>query len=102
MQEFAQRGVDVLGKDKDLLPLGYRQAVIAGKIGAGTALAAFSPTVVFPLLIASGISYKSAQALMKNPSATRKAVEAAIQKIGPQTATAIIANAEKQQAAQPE
>jgi DNA uptake protein ComE-like DNA-binding protein len=39
---------------------------------------------------------------MKNPSATRKAVEAAIQKIGPQTATAIIANAEKQQAAQPE
>ena len=102
MQEFAQRGVDVLGKDKDLLPLGYRQAVIAGKIGAGTALAAFSPTVVFPLLIASGISYKSAQALMKNPSATRKAVEAAIQKIGPQTATAIISNAEKQQAAQPE
>lgn len=91
MQEFAQRAVEVIGKDKDVLPLGYRQAVIAGKIGTGAALSFFSPLVAGPILVASGMSYTAAQALMKNPSALRKAVEAAIQKIGPSTAAAIAA-----------
>jgi hypothetical protein len=47
------------------------------------------------LLTASGISYAAAQKLMKNPSATRVAVEQAIQRLGPQAAGAIIAREEQ-------
>lgn len=97
MQQFAQRAVDVIGKDKDVLPFGYRQAVIGGKIATGTALTLFSPQVAIPVLIASGISYKTAQQLMKEPSKARKAVEAAIQKIGPRAAGAILFAQQQQQ-----
>jgi len=102
MQKFAQQAVDVIGKDKDAIPLGYRQAVIAGKVGTGAALAAFSPQVAIPVLIAGGLSYGAAQALMKNPSALRKAMEQAIQKIGPATAAAIMAQSGNTPEAQPE
>jgi hypothetical protein len=44
--------------------------------------------------VSSGITYKAAERLMKNPSALRKAVEAAIQKIGPQTAAAMLSQAQ--------
>jgi hypothetical protein len=90
MQEFAQRAVEVIGKDKDVLPLGYRQAVIGSKIATGTALTLFSPQVAVPILFASGVSYKTAQQLMKEPSKARKAVSEAIQKIGPRAAGAIL------------
>jgi hypothetical protein len=90
MQQFAQRAVEVIGKDKDILPLGYRQAVIGSKLATGAALTAFSPSVAIPILVAAGFSYKAAQQLMKEPSKARKAVEAAIQKIGPRTAGAIM------------
>ena len=100
MQQFAQRAVEVIGKDKDVLPLGYRQAVIGSKLATGAALTAFSPSVAIPILVAAGISYKSAQQLMKEPSKARKAVEAAIQKIGPRTAGAIMFAQQQQQ--QPE
>jgi hypothetical protein len=94
MQRFAQEALDILGAEKDILPAGYRQAVIAGKVAGGTALTFFSPQVAVPILVSSGLTYKAAERLMQNPSALRKAVEAAIQKIGPQTAAAMLSQAQ--------
>jgi hypothetical protein len=90
MQKFAQEALDVLGVEKDILPAGYRQAVIAGKVAGGTALTLFSPQVAIPILVSSGITYKAAERLMQNPSALRKAVEKAIQKIGPAAAASLL------------
>lgn len=98
MGEFARKGVEVLGDQPDVLSAGYRQAVIAGKIGGGTALALFNPQLFLPVLVASGISYKAAEQLMKNPSAARAAIEQAIQKIGPQAVASIMAREEKKPA----
>ena len=96
--EFARKGVGVLGGEPDVLSAGYRQAVIAGKIATGGALAVFTPQFAIPLLVASGVTYKTAQALMKNPGAIRIAVQKAIQKLGPQTAAAIVAREETKSA----
>ena len=96
MQKFAQEAVDILGVEKDAIPAGYRQAVIAGKVAGGTALALFTPQVAIPLLVSSGMTYKAAERLMQNPSALRKAVEAAVQKVGPATAAGFIAEANRQ------
>jgi hypothetical protein len=96
MQKFAQEAVDILGAEKDVIPAGYRQAVIAGKVAGGTALALFTPQVAIPLLISSGLTYKAAERLMQNPSALRKAVEAAVQKVGPAAAAGFIAEASRQ------
>lgn len=96
MQQFAQEAVDILGAEKDVIPAGYRQAVIAGKVAAGSALALFTPQVAIPLLVSSGMTYKAAERLMQNPSALRKAVEEAIQKIGPQAAAGFMAEANRQ------
>lgn len=97
MQKFGQEAIDVLGVEKDILPAGYRQAVIAGKVAGGTALSFFAPQVAIPILVSSGISYKVAERLMKNPSALRKSIEKAIQKIGPQAAAAFLADAQREQ-----
>ena len=94
MGQFARRGVGVLGQEPDIINAGYRQAVIAGKIATGTALSFFNPAVAVPLLVASGVSYKAAEQLMKNPSAARIAVQRAVEKLGPQVAGAIAAREE--------
>jgi hypothetical protein len=95
MQQFAQQAIDVLGVEKDILPAGYRQAVIAGKVAGGTALSLFAPQVAIPILVSSGLTYKAAERLMKNPSALRKAMESAIQKIGPQATASFLAEAQR-------
>lgn len=102
MGEFARRGVGVLGGEPDVLTAGYRQAVISGKVlsgltaagAAGGALYLFSPGVVIGVLTASGLSYKAAQQLMKNPSATRAALQRATEKLGPAAVGAIVAREE--------
>jgi hypothetical protein len=99
MGEFARRGVGVLGGEPDVLSAGYRQAVIGGKVLAaggiaGGSLYLFSPLIAVPLLVAAGMSNATARALMKNPGATRIAVEKAIQKLGPQAVGAILAREE--------
>jgi hypothetical protein len=98
MGQFARKGVSVLGNEPDVLNAGYRQAVIAGKIATGTALSFFNPAVAVPLLVASGISYKAAEQLMKNPSAARIAVQRAVEKLGPQVAGSIAAREESRAA----
>jgi hypothetical protein len=98
MGEFARKGVEVLGEQPEVLTAGYRQAVIAGKIGTGTALALFNPQVFVPVMVASGLSYKAAEQLLKNPSAARVVMEQAIQKLGPQTVSSILAREERKPA----
>ena len=94
MSAFARQGVNVLGPEPDVLTAGYRQAVIGGKVLTGGALALFNPAVAVPMLVASGLSYKAAEQLMKNPSAARAAFQKAVDKLGPQAAGAIIAREE--------
>lgn len=91
---FARQGVNILGGPPDVLSAGYRQAVIAGKLATGGALAFFNPVVAMSLLTASGLSYGAAKQLMKNPSAARVAVQRAIDQLGPQAAGAIMAREE--------
>lgn len=94
MGEFSRKGVSVLGGEPDVLTAGYRQAILGGKIVGGGALWLFQPAIVTSVLVASGISYKAAQQLMKNPSATRVAVQRAIEKLGPSAVGAIVAREE--------
>jgi hypothetical protein len=95
MQKFAQQAVDVLGVEKDPVGAGYRQAVILGKMTGAGALTLFNPQVAIPILVSSGLTYKAAERLMKNPSALRKAMESAIQKIGPQATASFLAEAQR-------
>ena len=102
MGEFARKGVGVFGAEPDVLQAGYRQAVISGKVlsgltaagAAGGALYLFNPAIVTSVLVASGLSYKAAQALMKNPSATRVALQQAAERLGPAAVGAIVAREE--------
>jgi hypothetical protein len=102
MGQFSRRGTDVLGAEPDVLTAGYRQAVISGKVlsgltaagAAGGALYLFNLPIVTAVLVASGISYKTAQQLMKNPSAARAALQRATEKLGPAAVGAIVAREE--------
>jgi len=99
MGQFTRKGVGVFGEEPDVLRAGYRQAIATGKgltaLGvAGGSVYLFNPALVLPVLVASGLSYKAAQQLMKNPSATRTAVQRAIEKLGPQAVGAIVAREE--------
>ena len=95
MQEFAQEGVRVLGDRNFQGPLkaNFRSGIIVSKLVGGTALWAYNPAILTPLFLASGLSYKAAERLMKNPSAMRKAVEKAVQKVGPTVAASLIQQA---------
>jgi len=99
MGQFARRGVGVFGEEPDVIRAGYRQAIATGKgltaLGvAGGSVYLFNPALVLPVLVASGLSYKAAQQLMKNPSATRAAVQRAIEKLGPTAVGSIVAREE--------
>lgn len=90
MTGFAREALDVLGPGGAGGAGWQRTAAIGGKLAGGTALTLYSPAVALGVLMASGISYPAAMALMRNPSASRKAVEAAAQKVGPTVVNAII------------
>lgn len=93
MQKYANEALDILGGDVDPLKATYRSLAIGSKLTAGSALTWASPQIAIPVLVASGISYKAAQQLMKSPSASRIAVEKALQKLAPRTANLVIRKA---------
>lgn len=78
LQAEANRALDIVG---DTAGDGgkFRTAMIAGKLTGLGALGLFAPQFAIPILTASGMSYKAAQQLMKDPSATRLAVQKALQ-----------------------
>lgn len=93
MQRYAKEALDILGEDVDPLKATYRSLAIGSKITAGSALTWASPQIAIPVLVASGVSYKAAQQLMKSPSNLRIAVEKALQKLTPRTANLVIRKA---------
>lgn len=93
MQQYSKEALDILGKDVDPLQATYRSLVIGSKITAGSALTWASPQIAIPILVASGLSYTAAKQLMKTPSASRVAVEKALQKLAPRTSNLIIRKA---------
>lgn len=95
MTEFARQALDVLGPGGSVGGGGWqRTAAVGGKLAGGTALTLYSPAIAGAILVASGIAYPTASALMKNPSALRKAVDQAVQKLGPTTVNAILQQAQ--------
>lgn len=78
LQEQATRALNVVG-DTTGEAAKFRNVMIAGKLTGLGALGLFAPSIAVPILTASGMTYKAAQALMSDPSATRLAVQKAIQ-----------------------
>jgi hypothetical protein len=77
LQQTATRALNVVGDTTDEAAK-FRNVMIAGKLAGLGALGFFSPAIAVPILVASGISYKAAQALMKEPSKLRLAVQDAL------------------------
>ncbi len=77
LQQTATRALNVVGDTTDEATK-FRNVMIAGKLAGLGALGFFSPAIAVPILTASGMSYKAAQALMKEPSKLRLAVQDAL------------------------
>lgn len=77
LQQTATRALNVVGDTTDEAAK-FRNVMIAGKLAGLGALGFFSPAIAVPILTASGISYKAAQALMKEPGKLRLAVQDAL------------------------
>ena len=74
----SQKYVKVLGTQEPLSLFG--KAMLASKLFTGAATTIAAPIIAGPVLVASGMTYAAANKLMQNPSATRKAVKAALEK----------------------
>lgn len=90
MAGFAREALDVLGPGGSVGGNIQRTAAIGGKLAGGGALFFYSPPVALSLLAAAGVTYPVANALLKNPSALRRAVDQAVQKLGPTAVNAIV------------
>jgi hypothetical protein len=77
LQQQATRALDIVGDTTDEAAK-FRTLMIAGKLTGLGALGLFAPQFAVPILAASGMSYKAAQQLMKDPGATRLAVQKAL------------------------
>lgn len=96
LQQTATRALNVVGDTTDEATK-FRNVMIAGKLAGLGALGFFSPAIAVPILTASGMSYKAAQALMKEPSKLRLAVQEAL-KQNPGLFSVGISNLRNQQA----
>lgn len=77
LNKTAQTALNVIGKQDPVSLL--KGVMIASKAATGVATAAIIPQVAIPVLIASGMTYGAAKALMKTPSAARLAVKKALE-----------------------
>jgi hypothetical protein len=77
LQPEANRALNIVGDTTDEAQK-FRNIMIAGKLTGLGALGLFSPTIAIPILTASGLSYAAAKSLMKDPGATRLAVQKAL------------------------
>lgn len=96
LQQTATRALNVVGDTTDEATK-FRNVMIAGKLAGLGALGFFSPAIAVPILTASGMSYKAAQALMKEPGKLRLAVQDAL-KQNPGLFSVGISNLRNQQA----
>jgi hypothetical protein len=78
LNEIAQTGVSVLGKQEPATAIG--KLMLASKVATGFATAWAAPAVALPILTAAGLSYAAAKKLMQDPSATRIAIKQALEK----------------------
>lgn len=78
LQDLANRALDVVG-DTSQQGANFRDIMVAGKLTGLGALGLFKPVYAIPILTAAGMPYLAAKQLMKDPGATRLAVQKAIQ-----------------------
>lgn len=79
LQAQANKALDIVGDTTEEAQK-FRTLMIAGKLTGLGALGLFSPVIAAPLLAASGASYLTAKALMKDPGKLRLAVQDALEK----------------------
>lgn len=73
----------------------YRNLLIASKVTGLGLYGIFQPQIAIPLLLASGVSYDVANALMKSPS-LRGALNQAVEKLGPSQVSRIVSQIQEQ------
>lgn len=78
LQDIANRALDIVG-DTSQQGANFRDIMIAGKLTGLGALGLFKPIYAVPILTAAGMPYLAAKQLMKDPGATRLAVQKALQ-----------------------
>jgi hypothetical protein len=73
----------------------YRNLLIASKVTGLGLYGIFQPQIAVPLMLASGISYDVANALMKSP-ALRNTLNQAVEKLGPSQVSRIVSQIQEQ------
>jgi hypothetical protein len=73
----------------------YRNLLIASKVTGLGLYGIFQPQIAVPLMLASGISYDVANALMKSP-ALRNTLNQAVEKLGPTQVSRIVSQIQEQ------
>jgi hypothetical protein len=88
MQRQAQQAFDVVGETAGEATK-YRNLLIAGKVTGLGIYGIFQPQIAIPLLVASGVSYDIAKAMVNSPS-LRSALNQAVEKLGPTQVSRIV------------
>lgn len=101
LQREATQAFDIVGD----IPAGeaskYRNLLIAGKLTGLGVYGWFQPMIALPLLVASGVSYGTAQKLLTSPN-LRNALNQAVEKLGPSETAKLVESIRMQANAQEE
>lgn len=99
LQREATQAFDIVGE----IPAGeaskYRNLLIAGKLTGLGVYGWFQPMIALPLLVASGVSYGTAQKLLTSPN-LRNALNQAVEKLGPSETAKLVESIRMQANAQ--
>lgn len=100
----SQTVFDVVGDTSENLwtnvPGALRNVFIIGKLSGLGSFGLLQPAIALPLMTASGLSYKAAQAALNSPNAAA-ALNQAIGKLGPTAAARFVTQLQTQQEAEP-
>jgi len=93
MQSFSKKAMNVIGGEEDKVALTYRSLAVGSRIVSGSALMWASPVIAVPIMVAGGLSYAAAKALLKTPGKARLFMEKSLQKVSPRIINSIVTRA---------
>jgi hypothetical protein len=99
LQRQATQAFDIVGDTTSGEASKYRNMLILGKFTGIGIYGLFQPAIAIPILVASGMSYGTAQKLLTSPN-LRNALNQAIEKIGPSEASKLVESIRMQSNAQ--
>jgi hypothetical protein len=98
LQSFSKKAMNVIGGEEDKVALTYRSLAVGSRIVSGSALMWASPVIAVPIMVAGGLSYAAAKALLKTPSKARIFMEKSLQKVSPRIINSIVTRALEEEA----